>query len=171
MATSLRKWFGDRLITKQFDESETVLPSPNDLIGKVIVKGKKLKANDDDGEVSEEDESKDAEKENRSAKSGKKRKKVEPSLSRMMAHSKQDSESSRDWALEGATIQNAAFLESNQSECRIFGRIQSECLFPKLKRSDWWRPREIPIPGIKPNRDRAPISLSKRVHEQYCVQH
>jgi phosphatidylinositol phospholipase C delta len=59
MAETLIRIFGDKLLRSPVDSDETVHPSPEDLLGKIIIKGKKLKNNSaesDDGEVSDEDE-------------------------------------------------------------------------------------------------------------------
>ena len=59
MAEYLHEHFGEKLLTSQHVTDETHLPSPLDLVGRVIVKGKKLKktsSDEDDGEVSEDDE-------------------------------------------------------------------------------------------------------------------
>ena len=56
MAELLIKFFGDLLVTKNHDQHERQHPSPEDLKKKVIVKGKKLKEHQCNGEVSDEDE-------------------------------------------------------------------------------------------------------------------
>ncbi|XP_070570893.1 1-phosphatidylinositol 4,5-bisphosphate phosphodiesterase delta-1-like [Ptychodera flava] len=62
MAKYMVDIFGDKLYTKPVTKEMTKLPSPEDLKGKILVKGKKLKEavkEDDDGEVSDEDEAAD----------------------------------------------------------------------------------------------------------------
>ena len=61
MAQYLIEAFGDKLVTQQFASSENFMPSPQDLMGKVIIKGKKLQPTDNDGEVSEDDEAHESE--------------------------------------------------------------------------------------------------------------
>ena len=58
MAKIMKKAFGDKLLYDPVDINEASMPSPNQLKGKVIVKGKKLKdeSKDGDGEVTDEDE-------------------------------------------------------------------------------------------------------------------
>ena len=58
MASIMKRYFGDKLLYDPIDINEKCMPSPNQLKGKVIVKGKKLKdeSNDGDGEVTDEDE-------------------------------------------------------------------------------------------------------------------
>lgn len=62
MARYLREVFGDRLLVGELPEGSTVLPSPEQLKGRVIVKGKKLAlAHVVDGELSESDSDEAAE--------------------------------------------------------------------------------------------------------------
>lgn len=61
MAEIMEDQFGDLLYRAQRNDESPKLPSPADLMGKILVKGKKLKKNleedeGDDGEVSDEDE-------------------------------------------------------------------------------------------------------------------
>lgn len=68
MAEHLKKVFGDKLLVKPLSEGTTVLPSPEKLKGRVIVKGKKLKRPptetvDADIELAEEDEDEEDEDE------------------------------------------------------------------------------------------------------------
>lgn len=60
MATYIRSIFGDLLYAPE--ETPNRIPSPHDLMGKIVIKGKKLSgnlSNTDDGEVSDEDEAAD----------------------------------------------------------------------------------------------------------------
>ncbi|XP_038047120.1 1-phosphatidylinositol 4,5-bisphosphate phosphodiesterase delta-4-like isoform X2 [Patiria miniata] len=63
MAHHIKATFGDKIYMKDITSEQTVLPSPEDLKGKVLVKNKKLPApaaaettQEDDGDVSDEDE-------------------------------------------------------------------------------------------------------------------
>ncbi|XP_038635780.1 inactive phospholipase C-like protein 2 isoform X1 [Scyliorhinus canicula] len=58
MAQHLKKILGDRLHTDPPDPEENYLPSPEQLKGKILLKGKKLPGNcyDSEGDVSDEDE-------------------------------------------------------------------------------------------------------------------
>ncbi|XP_064396880.1 1-phosphatidylinositol 4,5-bisphosphate phosphodiesterase delta-1-like isoform X2 [Halichondria panicea] len=61
MAEIMKEILGDTLYDDARDESRTILPSPEDLRRKILVKGKKLnktveEADDDEGEVTDEDE-------------------------------------------------------------------------------------------------------------------
>lgn len=60
MATYIRSIFGDLLYAPE--ETPNRIPSPHDLMGKIVIKGKKLPnnlSNTDEGEVSDEDEAAD----------------------------------------------------------------------------------------------------------------
>ncbi|CAK8673512.1 unnamed protein product [Clavelina lepadiformis] len=62
MAEILKNTLGSKLLTAPVDPQENTLPSPEQLKGKVLVKGKRLpKESESDGEVSEEDEAADVE--------------------------------------------------------------------------------------------------------------
>ena len=54
MAEIMIRFFGDELLT--VEDAKKCMPSPNQLMGKVLIKGKRLPAGNADGEVSEDDE-------------------------------------------------------------------------------------------------------------------
>ncbi|XP_059822942.1 inactive phospholipase C-like protein 1 isoform X1 [Hypanus sabinus] len=58
MAQKMKKTFGEKLYTEPPDLADSYLPAPEDLKGKIILKGKKLALNNDlsEGNVTDEDE-------------------------------------------------------------------------------------------------------------------
>ena len=71
MAEIMIDIFGDLLYREPRNEERPFLPSPASLMGKILIKGKKLKKDieeadeDDDGEVSDEDEAADLDEEHK----------------------------------------------------------------------------------------------------------
>ena len=61
MAKHLRKVFGDKLLVEPLPEGSSALPSPEQLKGRVIVKGQKLASDTVDGELTESDSDEAAE--------------------------------------------------------------------------------------------------------------
>ncbi|KAL4224626.1 Inactive phospholipase C-like protein 2 [Mactra antiquata] len=72
MVEHMTNIFGDKLFCGTIDEKRTLLPSPEDLKRKIIIKGKKLppSVTIDEGEVTDEDEGAESEKKKNNKKDG-----------------------------------------------------------------------------------------------------